>query len=182
VKIVKHPVPFQFASVLSVATVLSPLKPEEEVIPLNNEEKIDQLKEMVNQLIKVEEEVVNLTEDTINQAQNSTVKYLLRSIQHDSRKHADWGRAALEILEFKKIVGTEERKQVWDLLEKHEALERKHRGFVAEMKSISKTPALQYIFDQILSDEKKHHQILETLMTKRFEKDPAAQWGILLGY
>jgi hypothetical protein len=24
--------------------------------------------------------------------------------------------------------------------------------------------------------------ILETMMTKRFEKDPEAQWGFLLGY
>ena len=149
---------------------------------MDNEQNIEKLKEMVNQLIKVEEEVINLTENTINQAQNSTVKLLLRGIQHDSRKHADFGRAALEILEYKEIVGPEERKEVWTMLEKHEVLEKKHRSFVAEMKSISKTPALKYIFDQILADEKKHHAILETLMTKRFEKDPEAQWGILLSY
>ena len=90
--------------------------------------------------------------------------------------------AALEILEYTEITGTEERKEVWDLLARHEAMERKHRGFVAEIKSLTKTPALQYIFEQILQDEKKHHAILETLMTKRFEKDPAAQWGILFSY
>lgn len=146
------------------------------------EEKIDKLKEMSNQLIQVEEEVIDLTEKTINQAQNPTVKYLLRAIQHDSRKHADFGRAALEILEYKEIVGAEEREEVWDLLKKHDALEKQHREFVAEVKSLAKTPALQYIFEQIWADEKKHHAILETLMTKRFEKDPVAQWGALLSY
>jgi len=60
-----------------------------------NEERIDELKAMVGQLIKVEEEVIDLTEKTINQAENVTVKYLLKAIQHDSRKHADFGRAAL---------------------------------------------------------------------------------------
>ena len=144
--------------------------------------RIEKLKEMVDQLVRVEEEVVDLTENTISQAENATVKYLLRAIQHDSRKHADWGRAALEILEFKEIAGTEERKEVWDYLEKHEGMEKKQKLIVAEMKSLTKTPALQYIFEQILADEKKHHEILETLMTKRFEKDPAAQWGILLSY
>lgn len=146
------------------------------------EECIDKLKEMSNQLIQVEEEVIDLTEKTINQAQNPTVKYLLRAIQHDSRKHADFGRAALEILGYKEIVGAEERQEVWDLLKRHDTLEKKHREFVAEVKSLAKTPALQYIFEQIWADEKKHHAILETLMTKRFEKDPVAQWGALLSY
>jgi len=147
-----------------------------------NEESIDKLKNMVNQLIKTEEEVVDLTEKAINQADNAAVKYLLRGIQHDSRKHADFGRAALEILEFKTIVGAKERKEVWDLLKKHSDMEKKHREFVAEIKYLTKTPALQYIFEQIWEDEKKHHMILETLMTKRFEKDPEAEWGFLLSY
>ena len=147
-----------------------------------NEESIDKLKEVVNQLIKTEEEVVDLTEEAINKAENATIKYLLRAIQHDSRKHADFGRAALEILEFKTIVGAKERKEVLDLLKKHSDMEKRHREFVAEIKYITKTPALQYIFEQIWEDEKKHHMILETLMTKRFEKDPEAQWGFLLNY
>ncbi len=147
-----------------------------------NEESIDNLKTMVNQLIGIEEDVVDLTEKAINKAENATTKYLLRAIQHDSRKHADFGRAALEILEFKTIVGVKERKEVWDLLKKHNDMEKKHREFVAEIKSLTKTPALQYIFEQIWADEKRHHAILETLMTKRFERDPGAQWGFLLGY
>ena len=134
----------------------------------------------MNQLIKTEEEVVDLTEKAIKKAENATVKYLLRAIQHDSRKHADFGRAALEILEFKGVVGTRERKEVWDLIRKHSDMEKRHREFVAEIKYLTKTPALQYIFEQIWGDEKRHHLILETLMTKRFEKDPEAAWGLLL--
>ena len=144
------------------------------------EESLDKLKKMVDQLIKTEEEVVDLTEKAINKAENATTKYLLRAIQHDSRKHADFGRAALEILEFKSTVGTKERKEVWDLLKKHNEMEKKHREFVAEIKYLTKTPALQFIFQQIWEDEKKHHMMLETLMTKRFEKDPEIQWGLLL--
>jgi rubrerythrin len=144
------------------------------------EENVDKLKKMVDQLIKTEEEVVDLTEKAINKAENATTKYLLRAIQHDSRKHADFGRAALEILEFKETVGTKERKEVWDLLKKHSEMEKKHREFVAEIKYQTKTPALQFIFQQIWEDEKKHHMMLETLMTKRFEKDPETQWGLLL--
>ena len=144
------------------------------------EESVDKLKKMVDQLIKTEEEVVDLTEKAINKAENTTTKYLLRAIQHDSRKHADFGRAALEILEFKETVGTKERKEVWDLLKKHSEMEKKHREFVAEIKYLTKTPALQFIFQQIWEDEKKHHMMLETLMTKRFEKDPETQWGLLL--
>ena len=147
-----------------------------------NEEGVDELKAVVGQLIRVEEEVIDLTEKTINQAESVTVKYLLKAIQHDSRKHADFGRAALEILGFEKIVGPQERKEVWDLLKKHDDMEKKHRAFVAEIRSLTKTPALKYIFEQIWADEKKHHAILETLMTKRFEKDPVAQWGALLNY
>jgi hypothetical protein len=143
---------------------------------------IDKLKSMVNQLIKTEEEVVELTENAIDKAENTAIKYLLQGIQHDSRKHADFGRAALEILGFKGIVGTKERKEVWDLLKKHSDMEKKHREFVAEIKYLTKTPALRYIFEQIWEDEKKHHMILETLMTKRFEKDPETEWGLLLGY
>jgi hypothetical protein len=132
------------------------------------EENIDKIKDMVKQLIKTEEEVVDLTEKAINKAENVAVKYLLRGIQHDSRKHADFGRASLEILEFKVVVGTKEREEVWDLLKKHSDMEKKHREFVSEIKYLTKTPALQYLFEQIWGDEKKHHMILETLMTKRF--------------
>ena len=140
------------------------------------EKSIDQLKNMVNQLIKTEEEVVELTEKAIEKAENTAIKYLLQGIQHDSRKHADFGRAALEILGFKAIVGAKERKEVWDLLEKHSDMEKKHREFVAEIKSLTKTPALQYIFEQIWADEKKHHAILENLMNKGFEKDAGEPW------
>jgi rubrerythrin len=152
------------------------------VVWMVNEESIDTLKSIVNQLIKTEEEVVDLTEEVISKAENPTIKYLLRAIQHDSRKHADFGRAALEILEFKTVVGPKERKEVWDLLKKHSDMEKRHREFVAEIKYLTKTPALQYIFEQIWADEKKHHMVLETLMTKRFEKNPEVQWGFLLGY
>ena len=138
------------------------------------------MKKMISQFIKVEEEVVDLAEQVITRAQNVTVKHLLRAIQHDSRKHADLGRAALEILDFEKIVGAEERQEVLELLKKHMDIERKHRFFVTEIKYATKTPALQYIFQQVWEDEKKHHMILETLMTKRFEKDPEMQWGFLL--
>jgi rubrerythrin len=147
-----------------------------------DKESTDKLKRMVNQLIQTEEEVIDLTEKAINKAENVTVKYLLQGIQHDSRKHADFGRAALEILDFKRVVGAKERKEVWDLLKKHSDMEKKHREFVAEIKYLTKTPALQYIFEQIWGDEKRHHIILETLMTKRFEEDPEAQWGFLLSH
>lgn len=147
---------------------------------MREEEKIGKLKEMVKNLIKVEEEVINLTEQTATQAANSTVKYLLRAIQYDSRKHAELGRAALEILEYKEIAGAEERKEVWDLLKKHEEMEKKHKDNLSEMKSLTETPALKYIFEQIWNDEKTHHGMLETLMTKRFEKDPVKYWGALL--
>ncbi|HUL29623.1 MAG TPA: hypothetical protein VLZ03_04135 [Thermodesulfobacteriota bacterium] len=149
---------------------------------MKNQDNIDKIRDMVNQLIKTEKEVVNLTEKAIKKAKNPTIKYLLRGIQYDSRKHADFGAAALEILKFKTIVGTKERKEVLALLSKHSAIERKHREFVSEIKYLTKTPALQYLFEQIWGDEKKHHMILETIMTKRFEKDPEAQWGFLLGY
>jgi hypothetical protein len=148
---------------------------------MKQEEKTEQLKKMVNQLIKVEEEVIALTEKTAGQAANSTVKYLLRAIQHDSRKHADLGRAAMEILEYKQVAGAEERKEVWELLKKHGDMEKKHKDFLAEMKKLTDTPALKYIFEQIWNDEKIHHAMLETMMTKRFEKDPAKYWGALLG-
>ena len=147
-----------------------------------NEENTDKLRGAVNQLIRIEQEVIDLTEEAIKKAENPTVKYLLQAIQHDSRKHADFGRAALEILQFKTAVGVKERKEVWDLLKKHSDMEKRHREFVSEIKYLTKTPALQYIFEQIWEDEKKHHMILETLMTKRFEKDPEAQWGFLLSY
>ena len=146
------------------------------------ETSMDELKSRVDQLIEIEEEVIDLTEKVIGKAENPAIKYLLRGIQHDSRKHADFGRAALEILGFKAIVGTKERKEVWDLLKRHTDMEKKHREFVAEIKYLTKSPALRYIFEQIWEDEKKHHMILETLMTKRFEKDPEAEWGFLLGY
>jgi rubrerythrin len=144
------------------------------------QEKTDKLRRVVEQLIRTEEEVVDLTEKTINQAKNMTIKHLLRAIQHDSRKHADLGRAALEILDSKDIVGVRERKEVWFLVKRHSDMEKKHREFVSEIKYLTKTPAVQYIFEQIWGDEKKHHMILETLMTKRFEKDPDLQWGLLL--
>jgi rubrerythrin len=155
---------------------------EEIIVKIKKEEAIDELKKMVKHLVKVEEEVVVMTKNTIEKSGNPTVKFLLRAIQHDSRKHADLGRAALEILEYKNVVGPKERKEVWNLLKKHDDLEKKHREFVAEIKSLTKTPALKYIFDQIWEDEKKHHAIFETLMTKRFEKDPDARWGALLSY
>jgi hypothetical protein len=158
------------------------MESRETIAKIKTEEAVGELKRMVTHLVKVEEEVVEMTQKTIEKAGSPTVKFLVQAIQHDSRKHADLGRAALEILEYNKIVGPKERKEVWSLLKKHDDLEKKHREFVAEIKSLSKTPALKYIFEQVWEDEKKHHAVLETLMTKRFEQDPDARWGALLSY
>jgi rubrerythrin len=155
---------------------------DESISRIKTEEATEELRKMVTHLVKVEEEVVEMAQNTIEKAESPTVKFLVRAIQHDSRKHADLGRAALDILEYKNIIGPKERKEVWNLLKKHDDLEKKHREFVAEIKSLTKTPALKYIFEQIWEDEKKHHAVFETLMTKRFEKDPDAQWGALLSY
>ncbi len=154
---------------------------EETIGTIKMEETVEELKKMVGHLVMVEEEVVELSQNTIEKAQNPAVKFLIRAIQHDSRKHADLGRAALEILEYKNIIGPEDRKEVWDLLEKHAAMEKQHRDFVSEIRSLTRTPALKYIFDQIWEDEKKHHAVFENMMKKRFEKDPNARWGALWG-
>ena len=74
-----------------------------------NEKSIDKLRGVVSQPIRIEQEVIDLTEEAIKKAESPTVKYLLQAIQHDSRKHADFGRAALEILQFETTVGVKER-------------------------------------------------------------------------
>jgi hypothetical protein len=84
--------------------------------------------------------------------------------------------------DFRQVLSGIESDEVWDLLRRHSDMEKRHREFVAEIKYLTKTPALRYLFEQIWEDEKKDHMILETSMTKRFEKDPEAEWGFLLGY
>jgi len=101
------------------------------------------------------------------------VKYLLKLIQEDSQKQVDFGRAALKILEFKRNVGLQEKKEVWEFLRKHGDMEKKHREFVAEIRSLTKTARMKYIFEQIWAEERKPRAILETLLAKRFEKDAA---------
>ena len=116
-------------------------------IDIEEEEKFQKLKKILSQLIKTEKVIINLTKKTDGQAANSTVRFTFPASSTFPENIQI--RAGLRILDYKKVAGAEEREEVWELLKKHEEMERKHKDFLSEMKNLDDTPSIQYIFEQV---------------------------------
>jgi mRNA deadenylase 3'-5' endonuclease subunit Ccr4 len=105
--------------------------------------------------------------DTGEVAENTRsplIRMIMAIIRHDSLMHHQVQQLLIDsVTEQALTVTREDVAEVWEQIEKHDALERKTLELAAELKEQAWTPAHKQLLDYLITDENKHTHLLEQL-------------------
>jgi rubrerythrin len=115
--------------------------------------------------IKLEHNIVNSVEDAVSKIENEAVSTALRGIALDSRKHAMMYNSAIALLTLSSTALNEEQLDMQkEVIQKHIEMEVKVIKQLNLMLPSVKNEKVNLLLKAILSDEKRHHQLLKNLL------------------
>lgn len=128
-------------------------------------------KELIENLIsilkswqKIEDASVQNTSEIIKQTQNPLILLIMEIIKQDSQMHKRVQQLIIDHFESKPIVmDPEELIKFWDLIEEHDAIEKKTIKLAEQALEDTPSPIASYLLSYLLTDEKKHDKLLEEL-------------------
>lgn len=118
---------------------------------------------------KIEDATVAQTSDIITKTENPVIRMVMEIIRADSQNHYRVQKLVADSLEKATTTLTpEELGDVWDMIEKHIALEKKTRDLARESLQALKGKKMviqEYLLNYLMTDESKHNELLESLST-----------------
>jgi rubrerythrin len=115
--------------------------------------------------IKLEHNIVNSVEDAVSKIENAAVSTALRGIALDSRKHAMMYNSAIALLTLSSTALNEEQLDLQkEVIQKHIEMEAAVIKQLNLMLPSVKNEKVNLLLKAILSDEKRHHQLLKNLL------------------
>lgn len=132
------------------------------------------MKEVQEQIVKtmqnwqqIEDASVASTGSIIEKTSNPLIRQVMEIIQADSQRHHHIQQMIIDSFERKSFsLTTEELTEIWDMVERHIALERRTVELANEALAAlkrSKMVVVQYLIEYLLEDENKHNKILDNL-------------------
>lgn len=116
---------------------------------------------------EIESDSIEMTARISKQTDNPIVRQVMSIIMQDSSTHHRVQQLIVDSLEKQAIsLQPEELADVWGLIEKHIALERKTIDYAKEALTALKGTKMvvqQYLLEYMLIDEEKHNKILDNL-------------------
>jgi hypothetical protein len=118
---------------------------------------------------KIEDDSVVSTGKVISNTKNPIIRLIMQIIQRDSKMHYKIQDMIADSLEKKALsLDPEELGEIWSLVEKHIALEKKTIDMAEKSLAAIKGKKMvvqEYLLDYLRIDEEKHNKVLETLST-----------------
>ena len=125
----------------------------------------NELIEFIKQQIKVEKRIVDSLNKGLENIENPPVKGVLKGISLDSIKHAELYTAALSLLtNVSQALQQENLDEQKDLVEKHIQMEARLIKEIEGILPTIKNSKVQFLLKSILTDEKRHHAMLKTVL------------------
>ena len=124
-------------------------------------------KELVNffrEQVKHEEEIVRSINKALRKLKNPVVASVLKGMSLDSMKHADMYRAAESIISVAPAMSEEELNHLNEVVSWHIKNEEAVMGHVEEIIKKVKDKKIKFLLENIQEDEKRHHELLKTIM------------------
>jgi len=123
-----------------------------------------ELTKFFEEQIKLEEEIVQSIDQALRTLTNPVVKGVLKGISLDSLKHAEIYKAAIEVASVPPALTQEEFDRLKETVKRHieyeeKAIERASYG-IEKVKNAK----VKFLLESILSDEKRHHELLNKIM------------------
>jgi rubrerythrin len=125
----------------------------------------DELVQFLKDQIKVENKIVESLNKSLPDIGNQTVQGVLKGISLDSVKHAEMYASAVRLMTtVSKALTQENLDQQKDLVEKHIQLEIVLIQKIGKMLPEVKDKKVRLLLEAILSDEKRHHELLRNVL------------------
>jgi rubrerythrin len=125
----------------------------------------DELVQFLKDQIKVENKIVDSLNKSLPNIGNPTVQGVLKGISLDSVKHAEMYASAVRLMTtVSKALTQENLDQQKDLVEKHIQMELVLIQKIGEMLPEVKDKKVRLLLEAILSDEKRHHELLRNVL------------------
>ncbi len=113
---------------------------------------------------KVEDKSIESISAVSRKIKNPLVKQVLQIIKSDSTMHRKVQQFIVDTLEKKAISLTpEELGEIWSAIEKHSKMERATIQLGQRAKDASKNFIHKYLINYLITDERKHEELLEQL-------------------
>jgi hypothetical protein len=124
---------------------------------------------------KVEERSINSVRDLNKKVKNPLIKQVLRIIQNDSAMHKNVQQFIVDSLEKKALSLTpEDVAAVWDGIKEHIKMERATIRLGMQARDASRDFIHKYFVNYLLTDERKHDELLDTLESVKSKMYPYA--------
>jgi len=120
--------------------------------------------EFFRQQAKREEDIVKSINKALKNLKNLVVVSILKGISFDSAKHADLYRAAESILSVAPAMSEDELKRLEKVVAWHIDNEERLMAKLDEAIKKTRDERVKFLLDSIMTDEKRHHEILRTIM------------------
>ena len=130
----------------------------------NNKELEHELAIRLKEWQAVEDDAIRMSRQVQSRTGNPLVKLVMEIIAHDSAMHRHVQQFIVDSIEKTPIsLRPEEVEEIWDIVEKHLAVEKSAIGMAEELKGSTRLFVQRYLLNYLLEDERKHDTLLERL-------------------
>jgi Cdc6-like AAA superfamily ATPase len=127
----------------------------------------DNEKELVKRLKvwqSIEDDSIRMAKQVQSKTGNPLVKLVMEIIAHDSAMHRRVQQFIVDSIIKEPIsLHPEELEEIWDIIEKHQELERSAIGMADELKGGRRLFVQRYLLNYLMEDERKHDSLLDRL-------------------
>jgi hypothetical protein len=126
-------------------------------------EQHEQLIELLKKWQKLEDTAVQNTTEIIKETENPLVQVVMEIIRQDSVMHRRVQQLIIDGFSKTWEINPDELAKFWDKVEEHDELEQKVVKMAEEAKGKTNSGIVKYLLEYLLTEEKKHHQLLEEM-------------------
>ncbi len=127
-------------------------------------ESIEKLVELMKKWQKIEDDSISSTTEIIKVTDNPLVHLVMEIIRQDSAMHRRVQQLIVDHFTKQPITfSPDDLAHFWDMIEKHDEMEKKTIALAKEALEETKSPLAKYLLCYLLEDEEKHDKLLEEL-------------------
>jgi len=123
-----------------------------------------ELAKFFEEQIQLEEEIVRSMNQALKTLTNPVVNGVLKGISLDSMKHAEIYRAAIRIASGPPALTQKEFDRLKETINKHIVYEERTINRLDLIIKKTKNEKMKFLLESILSDEERHHKLLDEIM------------------
>jgi len=126
----------------------------------------------IKSMVKMEEDYATSLSASVEGLSNVVVRELLRSIAHDSQKHAGFYTAILNLMKSEgKALNDQEYDRLKSVIKEHIEVESRMVQEVEKLLAIEQDKRIKHIVTEIYEDEVRHHTLMKRLLEAVIRKE-----------